>query len=214
MLVVTKTDPSLGAKGVSIIVVETKDQPGFQRGRLLEKIGQKGADTMELFFENVRVPCANLLGPKEGQGYYQLMNQLPKERLIIALGAYAQMGKAIDVTTQYVRDRKVFGNALLDMQNTRFRLAECRTTETIARAFIDDCMVKVLKGELDATTAAMAKWWCAQRNCEIVDECLQLHGGYGYMLEYAIAKLYANVRVSKIYGGSNEVMKKLIAHTL
>ncbi|TDG04253.1 acyl-CoA dehydrogenase [Paraburkholderia guartelaensis] len=212
--VVVKTDPAQGAKGVSIVVVETDDLPGFRRGRVLEKMGQKGQDTAELFFDDVRVPCANLLGTEEGKGFYQLMQQLPQERMIIALGALSAMEKALDVTTAYVRERKVFGMSLLDMQNTRFKLAECKTHATIARTFIDDCMAKVLRGELDAETAAMAKWWCTQRSCEIIDECLQLHGGYGYMMEYPIARLYVNARVSKIFGGSNEIMKELIARTL
>ncbi|WP_028203638.1 acyl-CoA dehydrogenase family protein [Paraburkholderia nodosa] len=212
--VVVKTDPAQGAKGVSIVVVETDDLPGFRRGRVLEKMGQKGQDTAELFFDDVRVPCANLLGTEEGKGFYQLMQQLPQERMIIALGALSAMEKALDVTTAYVRERKVFGMSLLDMQNTRFKLAECKTHATIARTFIDDCMAKVLRGELDGETAAMAKWWCTQRSCEIIDECLQLHGGYGYMMEYPIARLYVNARVSKIFGGSNEIMKELIARTL
>ncbi|RAR53930.1 acyl-CoA dehydrogenase [Paraburkholderia unamae] len=212
--VVVKTDPAQGARGVSIVVVETDDLPGFRRGRVLEKMGQKGQDTAELFFDDVRVPCANLLGTEEGKGFYQLMQQLPQERMIIALGALSAMEKALEVTTAYVRERKVFGASLLDMQNTRFKLAECKTHATIARTFIDDCMAKVLRGELDAETAAMAKWWCTQRSCEIIDECLQLHGGYGYMMEYPIARLYVNARVSKIFGGSNEIMKELIARTL
>ncbi|MEM5401066.1 MULTISPECIES: acyl-CoA dehydrogenase family protein [Paraburkholderia] len=212
--VVVKTAPAQGAKGVSIVVVETGDLPGFRRGRVLEKMGQKGQDTAELFFDDVRVPCANLLGTEEGKGFYQLMQQLPQERMIIALGALSAMEKALDVTTAYVRERKVFGMSLLDMQNTRFKLAECKTHATIARTFIDDCMAKVLRGELDAETAAMAKWWCTQRSCEIIDECLQLHGGYGYMMEYPIARLYVNARVSKIFGGSNEIMKELIARAL
>jgi acyl-CoA dehydrogenase len=212
--VVVKTDPAQGARGVSIVVIETDDLPGFRRGRVLEKMGQKGQDTAELFFDDVRVPCENLLGTEEGKGFYQLMQQLPQERMIIALGALSAMEKALEVTTDYVRERKVFGARLLDMQNTRFKLAECKTHATIARAFIDDCMAKVLRGELDPETAAMAKWWCTQRSCEIIDECLQLHGGYGYMMEYPIARLYVNARVSKIFGGSNEIMKELIARTL
>jgi len=212
--VVAKTDPEAGARGVSLIMVETRDLPGFRRGRILEKIGQKGQDTAELFFDDVRVPVANLLGEREGQGFYQLMQQLPQERMIIALGAVASMHRAIELTTDYVRERRVFGQPLLDLQNTRFKLAECKTTATIAATFVDDCMVRLLDGKLDAATAAMAKWWCSQRNCEIIDECLQLHGGYGYMLEYPIARMYANARVSKIYGGSNEIMKELVARTL
>lgn len=214
ILVVTKTDPEKGAKGVSIVVIETKGLQGFRRGRILEKIGQNGQDTTELFFDDVRVPCENLLGPEEGKGFIQLMQQLPQERMIIALGALATMERAIAETVSYTRDRKVFGQALLDLQNTRFKLAECQTVATIARSFVDDCMVKVLKGELSPETAAMAKWWCTQQNCQVIDECLQLHGGYGYMVEYPIARMYMNARVSKIFGGSNEIMKELVARTL
>ncbi len=214
ILVVTKTNPEKGAKGVSIIVVETKDLKGFRRGRILEKIGQKGQDTTELFFDDVRVPCANLLGTEEGKGFIQLMQQLPQERMIIALGAISTMERAVEETSEYVRQRKVFGQSLLDLQNTRFKLAECKTIATVARSFVDDCMAKVLKGELDPETAAMAKWWCTQQNCNVIDECLQLHGGYGYMTEYPIARLYVNARVGKIFGGSNEIMKELVARTL
>ena len=214
VLVVCKTDPEAGSRGVSIVVVETDGQEGFRRGRILEKMGQKGQDTAELFFDDMRVPCGNLLGTEEGKGFYQLMQQLPQERMIIAIGALASMERAIDLTVEYVRNRKVFGEALLDLQNTRFKLAECRTNATIARSFVNDCMGKILRGELDPGTAAMAKWWCTQRSCEIIDECLQLHGGYGYMMEYPIARMYVNARVSKIYGGSNEIMKELIAREL
>ncbi len=214
ILVVAKTDPEKGAKGTSIIVVETRDLPGFRRGRILEKIGQKGQDTTELFFDDVRVPAANLLGPEEGKGFVQLMQQLPQERMIIALGALATMERAVAETVEYVRSRKVFGQTLLDLQNTRFKLAECQSTAVIARAFVDDCMVKVLKGELSGETAAIAKWWSTEQNCKVIDECLQLHGGYGYMLEYPIARMYANARVGRIFGGSNEIMKEIIARTL
>ena len=214
ILVVVKTDPDKGAKGVSIVVVETAGLEGFRRGRVLEKIGQKGQDTAELFFDNVRVPRENLLGDGEGRGFYQLMQQLPQERMIIALGALGSMERALETTVAYVRDRQVFGAPLLEMQNTRFKLAECKTHATVARAFVDDCMGRVLRGDLTAETAAMAKWWCTQKSCEIIDECLQLHGGYGYMTEYPIARLYVNARVGKIYGGSNEIMKELIARTL
>lgn len=214
VLVVARTDPERGSKGVSIIVVETANQPGFRRGRALEKMGQKGLDAAELFFDDMRVPCENLLGEEEGRGFYQLMQQLPKERMIIAVGAQCTLDKALEITTDYVRERKVFGASLLEMQNTRFKLAEIKTHATIARAFVDECMEKVLRDELDPETAAMAKWWTTQQACDAVDECLQLHGGYGYMMEYPIARLYLNARVSKIYGGSNEIMKELIARTL
>ncbi|MBM7061871.1 acyl-CoA dehydrogenase family protein [Pseudomonas sp. UL073] len=214
ILVVCKTDPSLGARGVSIVVVETKDLPGFRRGRILEKIGCKGQDTTELFFDDVRVPVGNLLGPEEGKGFYQLMQQLPQERMIIALGGLGTMERALEDTIEYTRNRKLFGKPSLELQNTRFKLAELKTTATIARSFIDDCMVKVLKGELSGEVAAMAKWWTTHNAGVIVDECLQLHGGYGYMVEYPIARQYANVRVSRIFGGSNEIMKEIIARTL
>lgn len=212
--VVAKTNPELGAKGISLIMVETDEVEGFRRGKLLEKIGQKAQDTAELFFDDVRVPASNLLGAEEGKGFVQLMQQLPQERMIIALGAQASMHRAIEFTREYVRQREVFGQSLSEMQNTRFKLAECQTVATIATTFVDQCMMQLLAGELDTTTAAMAKWWTTQKNCEVIDECLQLHGGYGYILEYPIAKMYANARVSKIYGGSNEIMKELIARKM
>ncbi|MCY1332561.1 Acyl-CoA dehydrogenase [compost metagenome] len=214
VLVVARTATDQGAKGLSIIAVETRDLPGFRRGRILEKIGQRGQDTAELFFDDVRVPAASLLGPQEGKGFVQLMQQLPQERMIIALTGLASMQRALADTIDYTRNRKVFGQALLDMQNTRFKLAELKTTYTIARTFVDDCMVKLLKGELSAETAAMAKWWVTQRDGELIDECLQLHGGYGYMVEYPIARQYVNTRVSKIFGGANEIMKEIIARGL
>ncbi len=214
ILLVAKTDPQQGAKGLSIIVVEASDLQGFRRGRILEKIGQKGQDTAELFFDNVRVPVANLLGPEEGKGFAQLMQQLPEERMFISMNALGSMERAIEETVSYVRERKVFGKPLLEMQNTRFKLAELQTTATIARTFVDDCMSKMIRHELDPTTAAMAKWWTTHQTSLIVDECLQLHGGYGYMIEYPIARLYANTRVMRIYGGSNEVLKELIARSL
>lgn len=209
--VVAKTDPHAGSRGVSLIMVQTDDLPGFRRGRLLEKLGQKSGDTAELFFDDVRVPAANLLGEVEGQGFTQLMQQLPRERLLIAVGAVATMRRAIDDTVAYTKTRQVFGQALIDMQNTRFKLAECETVATIAARFVDDCIARQLQGTLDLPTAAMAKWWTTQMNCQVIDECLQLHGGYGYMLETPIARMYADARVGKIYGGSNEIMKEIIA---
>lgn len=209
--VVAKTDPHAGSRGVSLIMVQTDDLPGFRRGRLLEKLGQKSGDTAELFFDDVRVPVANLLGEVEGQGFTQLMQQLPRERLLIAVGAVATMRRAIDDTVAYTKTRQVFGQALIDMQNTRFKLAECETVATIAARFVDDCIARQLQGTLDLPTAAMAKWWTTQMNCQVIDECLQLHGGYGYMLETPIARMYADARVGKIYGGSNEIMKEIIA---
>ncbi|WP_255593360.1 acyl-CoA dehydrogenase family protein [Achromobacter sp. ES-001] len=209
--VVAKTDPHAGSRGVSLIMVQTDELPGFRRGRLLEKLGQKSGDTAELFFDDVRVPVANLLGEVEGQGFTQLMQQLPRERLLIAVGAVATMRRAIDDTVAYTKTRQVFGQALIDMQNTRFKLAECETVATIAARFVDDCIARQLQGTLDLPTAAMAKWWTTQMNCQVIDECLQLHGGYGYMLETPIARMYADARVGKIYGGSNEIMKEIIA---
>jgi acyl-CoA dehydrogenase len=209
--IVAKTDPAAGARGVSILVAETAGLPGFRRGRILEKIALQGQDTAELFFDDMALPVGNLLGLEEGQGFAQLMQQLPQERMLIALGTLATMERAVEDTLAYTRQRQVFGQPLFDLQNTRFKLAECRTKATVARAFVDDCMVKVLRGELSGDVAAMAKLWCTQANCEIVDECLQLHGGYGYMTEYPIGRMYVNARVGKIYGGSNEIMKELVA---
>ncbi len=215
LIIVCKTDPSSAAKGISLVVAEhPASLPGFTRGRLLHKIGQKGQDTAELFFENMRVPADNLLGGGEGQGFYQLMNQLPRERLIIGLGAIAAAEAAMHHTLAYVRERKAFGKSLIEFQNTRFKLAERQTELTIGRVFIDDCIEKLMMGRLDAATASMAKWWGTQKQCEIIDECLQFFGGFGYMTEYPIARMYQDARVQKIYGGTNEIMKELIARSL
>ena len=214
IIVVSKTDPTKGSKGISLVVVETDEVDGFRRGRNLEKIGQKAQDTSELFFDDVRVPTANLLGPEEGLGFVQLMNQLPQERLIIALMGVATMEAALATTVDYVKERKAFGQRLLDFQNTRFTLAEQKSITVIARTFVDRCIELHIQGKLDATTAAMAKWWCTQMQCDLVDECLQLHGGYGYMMEYPIARMYADSRIQKIYGGANEILKELVARTL
>jgi acyl-CoA dehydrogenase len=213
MIVVAKTDPKEGARGISLIVVET-DRPGYSHGRVLEKIGMKGQDTAELFFEDVRVPATNLLGSGEGLGFVQLMQQLPQERLSIAIGAVAAMERVIELTVDYTRERKAFGQELMGFQNTRFELAECATQTHVARVFLDDCIERHLAGELDAATASMAKYWCTEQQCDVVDRCLQLFGGYGYMLEYPIARAYADARVQKIYGGTNEIMKELIARSL
>jgi len=214
IIVVAKTDPSLGARGISLIVVETQDNPGFQRGRNLKKMGLKAADTSEMFFADCRVPAANLLGAEEGRGFVQLMQQLPQERLNIAQAAVVAMERAIEITLEFVRERKAFGQRVLDFQNTKFKLAECKTEALIARTFVDQCVQKLVNKELDATTASMAKYWCTQKQCEIVDECLQLHGGAGYMDEYEISRMYADARVQKIYGGTNEIMKELIGRSL
>ena len=215
--VVAKTDPSEAAKGISLVMVETEsveNSGGFTRGRNLEKLGMKAQDTAELFFDNVEVTDKNLLGPAEGKGFIQLMEQLPQERLIIAAGACAAIESALRITSEYVKERKAFGKRILDFQNTQFRLAERFTEAKLARTFVDQCAMQLEEGKLDDATAAMAKWWTTQKQCEIVDECLQFFGGYGYMMEYPIAKMYADSRVQKIYGGSNEIMKLLIAREI
>lgn len=215
--VVAKTDPTEGGRGISLIMVETADvegEGGFSRGRNLEKLGMKAQDTSEVFFADVKVPVENLLGSHEGKGFVQLMEQLPQERIIIAAGACAAIEKALRITSEYVKERKAFGKRILDFQNTQFKLAERYTEAKIARVFVDDCAVKLAEGKLDDATASMAKWWTTQKQCEIVDECLQFFGGYGYMMEYPIAKMYADSRIQKIYGGSNEIMKLLIAREI
>ena len=215
--VVAKTDPTEAAKGVSLIMLETEnveDMGGFKRGRNLEKLGMKAQDTAELFFDNVRIPAENLLGTAEGKGFIQLMEQLPQERLIIAAGACAVIESALQITSEYVKERKAFGKRILDFQNTQFKLAERLTEAKLARTFVDQCAMQLADGKLDGATAAMAKWWTTQKQCEIIDECLQFFGGYGYMMEYPIAKMYADSRVQKIYGGSNEIMKMLIAREI
>lgn len=215
--VVAKTDPSEGAKGISLMMVEAAEsegKAGFTRGRNLEKIGLKAQDTSELFFDNVLLPEENLLGGAEGRGFVQLMEQLPQERVIIAAGACATIEAALELTSQYVKERKAFGKQILDFQNTQFKLAERYTEARLARVFVDDCVMKLAEGKLDDATAAMAKWWVTDKQCEIVDECLQFFGGYGYMMEYPIAKMYVDSRVQKIYGGSNEIMKLLIARNI
>jgi long-chain-acyl-CoA dehydrogenase len=213
MITVAKTDRDQGDRGISLLVVET-DRAGYSRGRVLEKIGIKDQDTVELFYEDVRVPAANLLGGVEGQGFAQLMTQLPQERLCIAVTAVAAMERVLELTIQYTKERTAFGRELLRFQNTRFELAECATEVRIARVFLDDCIRRHIAGELDAATASMAKWWTTETQCRVVDRCLQLFGGYGYMLEYPVARAYADARVQKIYGGTNEIMKLLIARTL
>lgn len=215
--VVAKTDPAEKGKGISLIMLETEaveGEGGFSRGRNLEKLGMKAQDTAEIFFDDVKVPVENLLGSAEGKGFVQLMEQLPQERLIIAAGACAAIEKALKITSEYVKERKAFGKRILDFQNTQFRLAERYTEAKLARVFVDDCAMKLAEGKLDDSTAAMAKWWTTQKQCEIVDECLQFFGGYGYMMEYPIAKMYADSRIQKIYGGSNEIMKLLIAREI
>ena len=215
IVIAVKTDPEAGAAGVSLVVAEVDDSTeGFTRGRIIDKIGQKGQDTTELFFDNLRVPATNLLGPDEGQGFKQLMTQLAQERLICGIAAVTAMERAVELTVEYTKGRMAFGKALFDLQNTRFELAECATVARVSRSFLDECIEKHLRGELDVSTAAMVKYWLTDQQCIVVDRCLQLHGGYGYTTEYPIGKMYADARIQRIYAGANEVMKELIARTL
>ncbi|AHD00509.1 acyl-CoA dehydrogenase family protein [Leisingera methylohalidivorans] len=214
ILVAAKTDPAAGAKGVSLVAVETDGAAGFSRGRNLDKIGCHAADTSELFFDNVEIPPENILGGGEGQGFYQMMQQLPQERLIIACGAVGAMEGAVDRTIAYCKEREAFGGPILQFQNTRFKLAECLTKTKVARAFLDECIADHLQGQLSVEKAAMAKYWITDTQGEVLDECLQLFGGYGYMQEYAVGEMWADARVQRIYGGTNEIMKELIARSL
>jgi alkylation response protein AidB-like acyl-CoA dehydrogenase len=212
VIVVAKTDPAKGAKGTSLIVVDTSMQ-GFSKGKRLKKMGLKGQDTAELFFDNVEVPAANLLG-QENNGFVYLMQELPWERMQIAIAATAKAEAAIQWTTDYVRERKAFGRTVASFQNTRFKLAELATEAQVARVFVDRCLELLLDKKLDTATASMAKYWCSDIECRIVDECLQLHGGYGYMWEYPIARAYVDARVQRIYGGTNEIMKEVISRSM
>ena len=212
VIVAAKTDTAAGAKGVTLVLVEA-DRPGFKRGRNLKKIGQNAQDTAELFFEDVRIPPSNILG-EEGRGFACLMNQLPRERMLVAIGAVAMMEAALGWTVDYTRERKAFGKTIADFQNTRFKLAEVKTEITVARTFLDRCLEQFLEGTLDTTTAAMAKWWLTELEGRVLDTCLQLFGGYGYMAEYPIARAYADARVHRIYAGTTEIMKELVARSL
>jgi alkylation response protein AidB-like acyl-CoA dehydrogenase len=212
VIVVAKTNPNAGAKGTSLFLVDA-GTPGFEKGKRLKKIGMKAQDTAELFFDNVRVPASALLG-KENQGFIYLMQELPWERMQIALMAVANAQAAIDWTITYVKDRKVFGTTVASFQNTRFKLAELQTEVQIAQVFVDRCMELLEKKQLDTATASMAKYWTTDLQCKVIDECLQLHGGYGYMWEYPIAQAYADARVQRIYGGTNEIMKELITRSM
>jgi len=215
IMLVAKTDTAAGgAKGISLVMVETDGLEGFRRGRPLDKIGMPGQDTSELFFDDCRVPADALLGGAEGRGFAQMMEELPYERTIVALWAVADMERAVRLTTEYVRERKAFGKVLIEMQNTRFKLAEAKTITHVSRVFIDSCIQRYLDGTLDTATASMAKWWLTDMQCKVIDECLQLFGGYGYMRDYPIARMYADARVQRIYGGTNEIMKEIIARTL
>ncbi|MGI9215642.1 MAG: acyl-CoA dehydrogenase family protein, partial [Hydrogenophaga sp.] len=215
VIVVAKTDPAAGAKGTSLFLVE-RGMDGFSKGKRLKKLGMKAQDTSELFFDNVQVPAENLLGGEafEGKGFICLMEQLPWERLQIAIGAVAAAQAAIDWTVQYVKDRKVFGKAVGSYQNTRYTLAELQTEVQVARVFVDKCCELVAVDKLDTATASMAKYWCSDLQCKVMDECVQLHGGYGYMWEYPITRAYADARVQRIYGGTNEIMKEVISRSM
>ena len=212
VVVAAKTDPAQGARGTSLFVVDTSS-PGFTKGRPLEKVGLKAQDTAELFLDDVRVPAANRLG-EEGRGFACLMQELPWERLQIAITAVALAEGVLEETIAYCRDRKAFGKPLLEFQNTRFALAEAKTELQAARVFVDRCIELVLAGTLDAATASMAKYWCSDLQCKVIDACVQLHGGNGYMREYAVARAWADARASRIYGGTNEIMKELISRSL
>lgn len=214
IVVVAKTDPAAGAKGVSLMLLETKDNPGFRVGRILEKVGQKGQDTCELFFDNAHVALDNVLGGVEGKGFSQLMTELPYERTILGVAGVAVIERALKLTVDHTRERKAFGQALIEMQNTRFVLAEIKTEATIARIFIDRCVEDMIAGRMDTVMASMAKYWISDLQCKVVDQCVQLFGGYGYMLEYPIAQMYVDARVQRIYGGANEIMKEIIARSL
>jgi acyl-CoA dehydrogenase len=210
VILAVKTDTSLGAAGISLLVCEIGDA---NRGRTLDKIGLHANDTAELFFDEFRVPRANLLGA-EGTGFFAMMTQLPQERLVIGVGAVAAMQRAVELTVAYAKERTTFGKPLMGHQNTRMVLAECATRTRVSRIFLDDCVTRHVRGELDVATAAMAKAWLTEGQCEVVDRCLQIFGGYGYTTEYPIARMYADARVQKIYGGANEIMKELIARAL
>ncbi len=212
VVVVAKTDPAADAKGISLFLVDTASA-GFERGRKLKKVGLKAQDTAELFFNDLYVPATHLLG-EENKGFGYLMRELPWERMQIAIAAIASAEHALALTIDYTRERHAFGKSILDFQNTRFKLAELKSEIQIAQVFIDRCMELVLGNELDATTAAMAKYWCTDLQCKVVDECVQLHGGYGYMQEYPIARAWVDARAQKIYGGTNEIMKDIIARSL
>jgi acyl-CoA dehydrogenase len=214
IVVVVRTGTDETSSDLSLLVVETDETAGFRRGPVLDKIGLHGQDTAELFFDDARVPAANLLGGEQGRGMAQLMRQLPQERLLVAVDCVATMEKTLADTVAYTRQRAAFGRKLADFQNTRFKLAECATEIAVTRAFVDQCITRTLAGDLDAASAAMAKWWASDRLGRVVDDCLQLFGGYGYMAEYPVARAYADARIQRIFGGTNEIMKEIIARAL
>ena len=211
IIVVAKTDPNERAKGISLMLLETDGAEGFQRGKKLDKIGLDSQDTSELFFDDVFVPAENVLGGEEGKGFYQLMGELPQERLIIAMGAMSTIERALEETIAFTKERKAFGKTIWDFQNTQFTLAELKARATAAKVFVNHCIAQHLEGKLDVPTACMAKLWLTELQGEVVDKCLQLHGGSGYINDYPIARMFRDSRVSRIFGGSNEIMKMVIA---
>jgi acyl-CoA dehydrogenase len=214
IVLAAKVGDDAESRRISLFLFETANAEGFRRGRHLEKLGQHAADTAELFFDDVRVPASSLLGGVEDQGFGQLMDRLVEERLMTGVGAVAFIDRALELTIDYVKQRKAFGQRVFDFQNSRFKLAEAKTEAVILRVFLNRCVTDFIDGRLDAATAAMLKWWSTEQQCAIVDDCVQLHGGYGYILDYPIARMWLDARISKIYGGSNEIMKEIIARTL
>jgi len=214
LMLVTRTNPTERKRGLSLIMVDTENLKGYRVGRVLDKMGMPAQDTAELFFEDVLVPADCLLGPEEGQGMYQLMGDLPYERLVIALCGVGAMEGAVAETSKYVKERKAFGQTIGDMQTIRHKLAEVATLTRVARVFVDDCIQKLLQGKLDNETASMAKYWVTDTQQQVLDECVQMHGGYGYMNEYLVCRMFADSRVQRIYGGTNEIMKELIARSV
>ena len=212
VIVVARTDPEAGSRGFSLLVVE-RGMPGFERGRRLEKVGMKAQDTAELSFTDVRVPAANVLG-EIGNGLIYLMQNLAQERLSIAVGCAAGAARALELTLAYTKERTAFGRPVSSFQNTRFELAEIDTEVSVTQAFVDRCITEHVAGRLSVTDAAKAKWWASDVLKRVVDRCVQLHGGYGYMLEYPIAKAFVDSRVQSIFGGTNEIMKEIIGRTL
>jgi acyl-CoA dehydrogenase len=214
LMLVTRTNTEDRKRGLSLIMVETEDLPGYRVGRVLDKMGMPAQDTAELFFEDVRVPVDCRLGPEEGLGMSQLMGDLPYERLVIALCGVAAMEGAVAETAKYVKERKAFGQVIGQMQHIRFKLAECATVTRVARTFVDDCIVKLVAGTLDTETASMAKYWVTDMQQQVIDECVQMHGGYGYMNEYLVCRMFVDSRVQRIYGGTNEIMKEVISRSI
>ena len=214
VVVGARTGDQGGGKGISLLLLETRETKGFRVGQVLEKIGQKSQDTSEMFFDDVRIPADAILGGEPGRGFAQLMTELPYERVLIGVTAVVAIERAVRLTVAYVREREAFGRKLMDFQNTRFVLAEAKTNAVVARSFIDRCVRDLVEGRIDASTASMAKWWTTELQCKVIDACLQLFGGYGYMAEYPIARMYADARVQRIYGGTTEIMKELIARSL